>query len=131
MGRVPFDAHNALSQWEFTPFALLVLLTVITTGAWYVRAQWMLSIQGSRWSRKRTLSFIAGLVAIDIALQSPVAAFTMSYFQAHVVQHLLLMVIAPPLLAMGAPLTLALRTSSPSSTKRLHRAPSTRDRSRT
>ena len=36
----------------------------------------------------------------------------MEYFQAHVVQHLLLMVIAPPLLAMGAPMTLALQTSS-------------------
>ena len=36
----------------------------------------------------------------------------MEYFQAHVIQHLLLMVIAPPLLAMGAPMTLALQTSS-------------------
>jgi putative copper resistance protein D len=35
----------------------------------------------------------------------------MEYFQAHVVQHLLLMVVAPPLLAMGAPMTLALQTS--------------------
>ena len=126
MGRVPFDAHHALSQWEVTPFALLVLLAVITTGAWYVRSQWMLSIQGSRWSRKRTVPFIAGLVVIDTALQSPVAAFTMSYFQAHVVQHLLLMVIAPPLLAMGAPLTLALRTSSPSTTGRLLRVVNSR-----
>ena len=54
MGRVPFDAHHALSQWEVTPFALLGRAPgpVITTGAWYVRSQWMLSIQGSRWSRK-------------------------------------------------------------------------------
>jgi putative copper resistance protein D len=121
MGRIPFDAHHALTQWEFTPFALLVLLAVVTTGAWYVRAQWMLPTPGGRWSRKRTLSFIAGLVVIDVALQSPVAAFTMSYFQAHVVQHLLLMVIAPPLLAMGAPVTLALQTSSPTAATRLLR----------
>ena len=43
----------------------------------------------------------------------------MEYFQAHVVQHLLLMVIAPPLLAMGAPMTLALQTSSRSGKVRL------------
>jgi putative copper resistance protein D len=49
---------------------------------------------------------------LDLALQSPVAMFTMEFFQAHVIQHLLLMVIAPPLLAMGAPMTLALQTSS-------------------
>jgi putative copper resistance protein D len=55
---------------------------------------------------------MAGLVAVDLALQSPVATFSMGYFQAHVIQHLLLMVVAPPLLALGAPMTLALQTSS-------------------
>lgn len=111
MSRVPFDAHNALGRWGFSPFELLVLAAVITAGAWYVRAQWTLSVRGRKWSTSRTLSFLAGLVAIDLALQSPVATFTMSYFQAHVVQHLLLMVVAPPLLAMGAPMTLILQTS--------------------
>jgi cytochrome c oxidase assembly factor CtaG len=43
----------------------------------------------------------------------------MEYFQAHVIQHLLLMIIAPPLLAMGAPMTLALQTSSRSGKVRL------------
>jgi putative copper resistance protein D len=36
----------------------------------------------------------------------------MGYVEAHMVQHLLLMVTAPPLLALGAPMTLALQTSS-------------------
>lgn len=106
-----FTMHNAVTRWEFTPFAVVVLVSVIAAGAWYLQAQWALSARGRRWSPKRTASFLAGLVAIDVALQSPVAAFTMEYFQAHVVQHLLLMVIAPPLLAMGAPMTLALQTS--------------------
>ncbi len=119
MSRVPFDAHNVITHWEFSPFALLVLVAVMTAGAWYLRAQWAVNLRGRHWSGKRTVSFIAGLVAIDIALQSPVAAFTMSYFQAHVVQHLLLMVIAPPLLAMGAPMTLALQTSSRTTKVRL------------
>ena len=49
---------------------------------------------------------------VDLALQSPVATLTGTYFQAHVVQHLLLMIVAPPLLALGAPSTLLLQTSS-------------------
>ena len=53
-----------------------------------------------------------GLVVVDLALQSPVATLTGTYFQAHVVQHLLLMIAAPPLLALGAPSTLLLQTSS-------------------
>jgi putative membrane protein len=112
MSRVPLSAHNALTQWEFTPFALLVLVVVISAAVWYLRAEWAVGLRGRRWSRKRTVSFLAGLVAVDLALQSPVAVFTSDYFQAHVIQHLLLMVVAPPLLAMGAPMTLALQTSS-------------------
>src|ERR1700722_13683670 len=117
MDQPAFTTHNALTQWEFSPFALVVLVAVTAAGVWYVRAEWALAARGRRWSGKRTLSFLAGLVAIDIALQSPVASFTMSFFQAHMLQHLLLMVVAPPLLAMGAPMTLALQTS-PRSTKR-------------
>lgn len=112
MSRVAFNLHTATTQWEFSPFAILVLVAAIAAAVWYARAEWALSIRGRRWSWKRTASFMAGLVAIVIALQSPVATFTMDYFQAHVFQHLLLMVIAPPLLAMGAPMTLALQTSS-------------------
>jgi putative membrane protein len=118
-GRVVFNATNALARWEFTPFALTVLVAAITVGIWYVRAQWSLSLRGRAWSPKRTVSFLAGLVAIDLALQSSVATFSMDYFQAHVVQHLLLMVVGPPLLAMGAPMTLALQTSSRTTKVRL------------
>jgi len=112
MSRVGFTAHNALTRWDFSPFALLVLAVAIIVAAWYLRAAWTLSARGRSWSAKRTVSFVAGLVAVVIALQSPVSTFTMDYFQAHVIQHLLLMVIGPPLLAMGAPMTLALQTSS-------------------
>ena len=76
------------------------------------RADWQLAARGRRWPWPRTLAFMAGLIAIDVALQSPVATFTGSYFEAHVTQHLLLMIIAPPLLAMGAPSTLLLQSSS-------------------
>jgi putative membrane protein len=110
--RLGFTLHNATTQWEFSPFGLLVTVVAVAVAAWYLRAEWILSTRGRRWSGKRTVSFMAGLLAIVIALESPVASFTMEYFQAHVIQHLLLMVIGPPLLAMGAPMTLALQTSS-------------------
>ena len=51
-------------------------------------------------------------MTVDLALQSPVATLTNYYFQAHVIQHMLLMIIAPALLAMGAPMTLILQTSN-------------------
>jgi putative membrane protein len=119
MGRIALNFHTATTQWEFSPFAILVLTLAVVAALWYLRAGWTLSTRGRRWSRKRTVAFLFGLAAIVIALQSPVATFTMEYFQAHVIQHLLLMVIGPPLLAMGAPMTLALQTSSRSGKVRL------------
>jgi putative copper resistance protein D len=105
MRYIPLDSHSVLTQWQFSPFPLLVLAAVVVTAAWYLRARSLLVARGRRWRWTRTVSFLAGLVALDLALQSPVATFTMEFFQAHVVQHLLLMVVAPPLLAMGAPMT--------------------------
>jgi cytochrome c oxidase assembly factor CtaG len=110
--RLGVTLHNLLTQWNTGPFALLTLVTVLVAGVWYVQSAWALSAKGRTWSRWRTTSFLTGLVMIDLALQSPVSTFTMGYFEAHMVQHLLLMVTAPPLLALGAPMTLALQTSS-------------------
>src|SRR5271168_5010846 len=111
MGRMAFSVHNALTQWDFSLFPMFVIVALISVAALYLRADWRLAGRGRRWSGQRTTSFMAGLIAVDLALQSPVATFTQDYFQAHVMQHLLLMVIAPPLLAMGAPMTLWLQTA--------------------
>jgi len=112
MGHLGFSLHNALTQWEFSAFPVSVAVVLIAIAVWYLRANWRLAARGRHWSGWRTAAFMAGLVAVDLALQSPVAALTGSYFQAHVFQHLLLMVVGPPLLALGAPSTLLLQTSS-------------------
>jgi putative copper resistance protein D len=111
MAHVEFSVHNALTQWEFSAFPVTVVVVLIAVAVWYLRADWRLAARGRRWSGARTASFMCGLLAIDLALQSPVAAMTGTYFQAHVLQHLLLMVVGPPLLALGAPSTLLLQTS--------------------
>jgi cytochrome c oxidase assembly factor CtaG len=111
MAHVGFSLHNALTQWEFSAFPIGVVIVLVAVAVWYLRADWRLAARGRRWSGARTASFMCGLLAVDLALQSPVAAMTGTYFQAHVLQHLLLMVVGPPLLALGAPSTLLLQTS--------------------
>jgi putative membrane protein len=61
----------------------------------------------------RTACFLAGLAAIAIALLSPIDALADERFSAHMVQHVLLTLVAPPLLLLGRPLTLAIATSGP------------------
>lgn len=112
MPRAAFSLHTLLTRWQMSAFPLLVVLLLVSAGVWYLRADWALAARGRRWKTNRTLAFFAGLVAVDLALQSPIATMTGTYFQAHIVQHLLLMAIAPPLLAMGAPSTLYLQTTS-------------------
>jgi len=111
MGKVPFNLHTALTAWQWSPFSVAVLVALVGAAYWYLKADWRLAARGRRWRGSRTLSFLSGLVAVDIALGSPVATFTGDYFQAHVTQHLLLMVVAPPLLALGAPSTLLMQSS--------------------
>ncbi len=111
MGRVAFTLHNALTHWVWSVFPLAVLAVLLAIAAWYLSADWALASRGRRWPARRTASFLGGLLAVELAIQSPIAALTGTYFQAHIVQHLLLMTVAPPLLALGAPSTLLLQTA--------------------
>lgn len=64
--------------------------------------------------RSRTICFMAGLAAILLALVSPIEAYEGQLFSVHMVQHMLLELVAAPLLLLGAPITLSLRASSAS-----------------
>jgi putative copper resistance protein D len=112
MNKAELNLHNALALWQWEPFSLCALAVLAGLACWYLRADWLLAARGHRWRGWRTVAFLSGLVAVDLAVQSPVATFTSSYFQAHILQHLLLMVVAPPLFALGAPSTLLLQTAS-------------------
>ena len=56
-----------------------------------------------RFEVRHAAVFLAGLVTLLLALASPVDALTQRWLSAHMVQHLLLMVVVPPMLWMGAP----------------------------
>jgi putative membrane protein len=67
----------------------------------------------------RIAAFLGGLAVIVIALTSPIEAYEGELFSVHMLQHMLLELVAAPLLLLGAPATLALRASSPSVRQRL------------
>jgi putative membrane protein len=69
--------------------------------------------------RFRYWSWMAGLLVLFIALASPIATYDTTLFSDHMVQHLLLTMVAAPLLVMGAPITLLLRVSSPETRRRV------------
>jgi putative membrane protein len=69
----------------------------------------------------RTWCFLGGLAAIVLALSSPIEAYEGQLFSAHMVQHMLLELVAAPLLLLGAPATMALRAASPTARRWLLR----------
>ena len=61
----------------------------------------------------RIASFLGGLAIIELAVQGPIDYYEATLFADHMTQHMLLMMVAAPLLVMGAPITLLLRVASP------------------
>jgi cytochrome c oxidase assembly factor CtaG len=66
-----------------------------------------------RWPLRRTVAFLAGISAVLIALQSGIDAYDDQLLSVHMIQHMLLLVVAPPLLLLGRPVILALRSLPP------------------
>jgi cytochrome c oxidase assembly factor CtaG len=100
-----FDAF--LSSWPFDPW---ILVALAVTGGVYLRGWLVLRRRDpDRWTSTRLIAFLAGLGAVFMALASPIDPFAALLLQVHMVQHLLLMMVAPPLLWLGAPLFPLLR----------------------
>lgn len=56
----------------------------------------------------RLISFYVGLGLVFFIIFGPVAAYSRTFLTAHMIQHFVLITIAPPLILAGAPLTLLL-----------------------
>lgn len=86
-----------LNGW--TPEAATAIPLAIAT-VWYALGVFRLVEENKpeAISRGRVLAFIAGIVVLMIALQSPIDVLSEDLFSVHMCQHLLLMLAAPPLL---------------------------------
>lgn len=115
----PVQIHNLFTAWQTDWMSLTALCIELTIAAWYVASVVRLARRGRRWSRWRTASFLLGTLAVVVATQSGLASYDDSVFQLHVVQHLLLMNVAPIFYALAAPITLALQASGRETQQRL------------
>lgn len=96
-----------LLSWPLDPWIVVPLLL---TGAIYVRGWTQLRRRGAhRFGAVQLAAFLGGLAAVLLALASPLEPFAALLLQVHMAQHLLLMMVAPPLLWLGWPLLPLLR----------------------
>ena len=102
----PPEPHDLWGAWNLDP----VLLGGVLLAGW---AYWRGQTSGPRrpvdsW---RARCFTVALVALGLALLSPLDALSNALASAHMVQHLLLLLVAAPLLALSAPSSAILRGS--------------------
>ena len=102
------SASTFFSEWQLAPLPLV--LTVWAAGLYLVGVA-TLRRRGDHWPVGRTLSFVVlGMGSFYVATSSGLAAYDTVLLSVHMVQHMVLAMLVPLALALGAPVTLALRT---------------------
>ena len=99
---------DRLLAWHPQPVPVLPLLCLL---AWlaYTCGVVRLLRRGHRWPLARWASFTAGLLTVTAVTGTAMGGYAMRLFSVHMVQHMVLSMLSPLLLLMGAPVTLCLR----------------------
>jgi cytochrome c oxidase assembly factor CtaG len=106
----PFGWEAAVTRWQFAP--IVTVLVVIAAGL-YLWGAWRVGQRhpARPWPLWRTAMFLGGLAVVVVATQSGIGAYDDVLFWDHMIQHLMLIMVAPPLLIAGQPVTLLLHAS--------------------
>ncbi len=99
----PLDGARFFTAWTLDVPAVLVVLVL---GVLYVRA----ARRQDRWPPGRTAAFLAGLATLIVVTCSALAVYDRTLFWVRATQTTTLLMITPLLLALGAPVTLLMRT---------------------
>src|SRR5690242_19129857 len=100
-------AAAALESWKLDPRVLCLLLAA----AWIYIRGWR-QLHGERplrYTGQRLWFFLGGLAVLFLAIASPLDTFAGLLLQVHMIQHLLLLMVAPPLIWLGQPVIPMLR----------------------
>ena len=119
-GPLPTEAPTASSLllgWTFEPLPTLGIAVAVAWWLWAVRRV-DAAHPGNPVPHRRTVAFLAGMIALAFAVSSGIGRYDTALFSVHMVQHVLLMLVAAPLVALAAPITLVLRLATPGTRRR-------------
>ncbi|GGS11932.1 membrane protein [Streptomyces aureoverticillatus] len=101
----PFTLGRGLEP-SADPFFLIGCLVALALYGWGVVR---LVRRGDKWPVGRTVSFVVGVLTILLVMCTKLNDYGMVLFSVHMVQHMIISMLSPILLLLGAPITLALR----------------------
>jgi cytochrome c oxidase assembly factor CtaG/putative copper export protein len=95
-----------LTDWRFD---LVYGTAAIVLAGLYLAGVWRLRKRGDAWPVGRIVAWLAGCLVILLATSSGVGRYSPAMFSVHMGSHMMLSMVAPVLLVLGGPVTLALR----------------------
>lgn len=113
----PPTVTSLLLGWTFEPIPTLGILAALLWWSWAVRRVGA-SHPTKPVPRRRTLAFVGGMTALAFALLSGIDRYDTTLFSVHMAQHVLVTLVAAPLIAVSGPVTLLLRVASPATRRR-------------
>ena len=106
----PVSVLELVGRWQFAP--VVTAFAVLAAGLYLWGVLRVRRRHPARpWPWYRTALFLGGLAVVVLATESGVGSYDDVLFWDHMVQHLLLLMVAPPLLVLGQPVTLLLHAS--------------------
>ncbi|PBC65237.1 hypothetical protein BKI49_03895 [Streptomyces sp. Tue6028] len=109
----PFTLGRGL-EWSADPFFLVACLVGLGLYGWGVVR---LARRGDKWPVGRTLAFVVGVLTVMLVMCTGLNDYGMVMFSVHMVQHMVISMLSPILILLGAPITLALRALPVASTR--------------
>jgi putative membrane protein len=100
---LPPAPHDLWRSWGLEPTVVVPLFLTAWLYSRGVETVWRRAGRGRGVAPWQAAAFAGGMIALFVALVSPVDGVAESLFWVHMVQHLLLIAVAPPLLVLGAP----------------------------
>ncbi|MFI6370216.1 cytochrome c oxidase assembly protein [Streptomyces sp. NPDC050546] len=101
----PFTLGRGL-EWSADPFFLVACLVGLGLYGWGVVR---LVRRGDKWPVGRTVAFVVGVLTVALMMCTKLNDYGMVMFSVHMVQHMVISMVSPILVLLGAPVTLALR----------------------
>ena len=101
-----FEPVRLATEWLFDPLWAMVSAAMLVFYLWGV---WRLHRRGDKWPVHRTVLWVLGTVVFFWLTSGALNVYQFYFFSWHMLQHMMLGMLVPVLLAPGAPITLAMR----------------------
>jgi putative membrane protein len=111
---VSVDWAHVVTNWQTDAVSLIGIALELAVVAAYSYGVARVRTNGRGWPTYRLVAFVLGVGSLALVLQSGFAAYDDDLLWVHMTQHLVLMMVAAPLLALGAPVRLCFAAGSTS-----------------